>query len=255
MAVTYALIDPLMTIARPIAAFISAIAAGIAENLVNPPTPRFIMQPDISCPVDGCCDGIDCTPEDHAHHHSFGEKIWAGIKYAVDDVWDELVVWFVVGLLLAGIITVLVPEETMIRYLGGGPWSLLIMLAVGIPLYICATASTPVAAALILKGVSPGAALVFLLAGPATNLTSLSLIIGLLGRRATIIYLLTISICALLCGLALDQIYISLELSAQATAGQAAEIISLPLKQAGAAVLVAISIKPLYRWLTAHFRN
>jgi len=251
MAVTYALVDPLMTIARPIAAVIAAVSAGITENILNPPTQQLMVLPDLSCPVDGCCDGMNCPPEEHAHHHNFAEKLRAGIKFAVFDVWGELSSWFLAGLLLAGAITTLMPEETMIRYLGGGPWSMLIMLAVGIPIYICATASTPIAAALILKGVSPGAALVFLLAGPATNITSLSIILGLLGKRATIIYLLTLSVCALLCGLALDQIYTTLGLSARATAGHAAEIIPFSVKLTGAGILSALSVMPIYRRFAA----
>jgi hypothetical protein len=126
---------------------------------------------------------------------------------------------------------------------------MLIMLAVGIPLYICATASTPIAAALILKGVSPGAALVFLLAGPATNVTSLTVLFGLLGKRATAIYLASIAVISVACGLALDQVYAFFGISAQAVAGQAAEIIPLWVQFAGALALLGMSAKPLYRTL------
>ena len=253
MAITYALMDPLMTIARPISAFIAAVTAGFTENLIHPPVAQFTMQPDLSCPVDGCCSGSNCTAEEHAKHHTFREKLIAGIRFALFDVWEDLAVWFTAGLILAGIITVLVPEATMVRYLSGGPWSLLIMLAVGVPIYICATASTPIAAALILKGVSPGAALVFLLAGPATNITALSTIVGILGKRATAIYLFTLSLCALLCGLLLDQIYIWLHLSARATVGSAAQIIPYPLQFISALILIFFSLKPLYLWLKGHF--
>jgi uncharacterized protein len=80
------------------------------------------------------------------------------------------------------VITAMVPEAFHQPISGIGLSSMLIMLALGVPMYICATASTPIAAALILKGVSPGAALVFLLAGPATNITSLTVLTGILGR-------------------------------------------------------------------------
>jgi uncharacterized membrane protein YraQ (UPF0718 family) len=245
--------DPLMTVARPVSAFIAAITAGITENLLHPPVPQFVMQPDLSCLVDNCCSGKDCSAEEHARHHTFFEKLKAGTRFALFDVWEDLAVWFTAGLILAGVVTVLVPEATMVRYLSGGPWSLLIMLAVGIPIYICATASTPIAAALILKGVSPGAALVFLLAGPATNITALSTIMGILGKRATAIYLFTLSLCALLCGLALDYIYIWLNISAQATVGNSAQIIPYPIQFLSALILIFFSIKPLYVWLRGHF--
>ena len=126
---------------------------------------------------------------------------------------------------------------------------MLIMLLVGIPMYICATASTPVAAALILKGVSPGAALVFLLVGPATNVTSLSVLFGLLGKRATAIYLVMLSLFAVLSGLTVDMIYNSLGISASAIAGQAGEVIPYWLQLIGALIVVILSVKPLYLFL------
>lgn len=168
LAITYALLDPVMTVARPVAAFTTATVAGIAENTFNSPENERSATPDLTCPVDACCDGKDCPPEGHKKHHTLKQKVIAGFKYALTNVWGDMAGWFLLGLLLAGLITTLVSEEILVRYLGGGLPSMLLMLAVGIPLYICATASTPVAAALILKGVSPGAALVFLLGYPQT---------------------------------------------------------------------------------------
>ncbi len=127
------------------------------------------------------------------------------------------------------------------------------MLAVGIPLYICATASTPIAASLILKGVSPGAALVFLLAGPATNITSLSLLLGVLGKRGATIYLVTIGVMSVLCGLALDALFGALGISARATLGQAGEMVPAWLQAAGAVLLLAMSVKPIALSLKARF--
>jgi len=254
MAITYALLDPIMTVARPVSAFITAVAAGISENLLQTQKEEdWERVIDRSCPIDNCCDGNECPPEEHARHHSFSEKLWSGLKFAVDDLWGDLAGWFFAGLLLAGIIAAIIPQELMIRYLGGGLHSMLIMLLVGIPMYICATASTPVAAALILKGVSPGTALVFLLVGPATNVTSLSVLFGLLGKRATAIYLITLSMFAVLSGLAVDMIYTSLGVSASVIAGQAGEVIPYWLQFAGALVVILLSIKPLYLFLKSIF--
>ena len=247
IAITYALLDPIMTVARPVSAFITAVAAGISENLLHSQKDEDWQRViDKSCPVDNCCDGNDCPPAEHAMHHTMGEKLRAGLKYAVGDLWGDLAGWFFAGLLLAGVISALIPEELMTRYLGGGLHSMLIMLLVGIPMYICATSSTPVAAALILKGVSPGAALVFLLVGPATNVTSLSVLFGILGKRATAIYLITLSLFAVLSGLLLDQVYGSFGISAQAMVGQAGEVIPYWLQLAGAIMVILLSIKPLY---------
>jgi uncharacterized membrane protein YraQ (UPF0718 family) len=186
IAVTYALLDPLMTIIRPLAAFMTGVLAGFVENLFSWTTNKKTIQVDLTCPIDACCDGVDCDPAVHKKHHNIWEKSVAGLKFALFEVWGEIALWFFAGVIIAGIITVLVPDDIMSVYIGGGIGSMLIMLVFGIPLYICATASTPIAAALILKGVSPGAALVFLLVGPATNMTSLSVLTGILGKHAAL---------------------------------------------------------------------
>ena len=254
IAISYALLDPVMTVARPLAAMVTALAAGITENLFSSESDHS-EAPDLSCPVDGCCDGVDCDPVEHAHHHTYAQKTLAGMRYAFGELWGDLAGWFFVGILLAGIIAALVPADALGEYLGGGIESMLLMLVVGIPLYICATASTPIAAALILKGVSPGAALVFLLAGPATNITSLTVLLGVLGKRATVIYLAAIAVFAVASGLALDYFYALSGLSAAASIGAAAEIIPGWVKLGGTALLIAISIKPVSRSLIAKFRT
>ncbi len=248
LAVTYALLDPIMTIARPLAALVTAVATGLGMNLLPREKSRDLPQaPDLSCPVDNCCDGVDCPPEVHQHHHSRLQKLRAGLVYALGELWDGLAGWFLLGVILAALIAALVPAEVMTRYLGGGVGSMLIMLGVGVPLYICASASTPIAAALILKGVSPGAALVFLLAGPATNVTSLTVLVGVLGKRGAALYLAGIALGAVLCGLMVDQVYAMLGVSASAVVGAAGEVVPAWLRVAGAVLLLAMSVRPLYK--------
>ena len=254
ITVSYALLDPILTILRPVAAFATAAIAGITENLFAESRQTEPVPPDLSCPVDGCCDGTDCPPGEHKRHHTFLEKLTAGLKYAVNEVWGDLAGLFMIGLVLAGVITTLIPEDIFTRYLGGGLSTMLIMLAAGIPLYICATSSTPIAAALILKGVSPGAALVFLIAGPATNITSLTVLFGILGKRAAVIYLASIAVLTVLFGLATDHIYAVLGLSAQATVGQSSELIPTWIQYAGVMILMLISIKPILSGLKKKFR-
>ena len=253
IAITYALMDPIMTVVRPVAAFFTAFAAGISENLLGKPDMARPVVPDLFCPVDGCCDGQNCSPEVHRNHHSFKEKISAGFRFAFTDVWGDLAVWFLFGLLLSGVITVMIPESVFSRYMGGGIGSMLIMLAVGIPIYICATASTPIAAALILQGVSPGAALVFLMTGPATNVTSLTVLVSVLGKRATAIYLAAIAFCAVGFGLLVDLIYRYLGISAQAVVGQAGEAIPYAVELVGAILILALSLKPIWRFISRRF--
>jgi hypothetical protein len=254
IAITYALLDPIMTIARPVVAFFTSAAAGIAENLFHHQEAKKPAIPDLSCPVDGCCDGINCDPKTHKRHHSFTERVISGIRYAFTDFWSDLASWFFLGLLLAGLITAIIPDDIFTRYLVGGLPTMLVMLAVGIPLYICATASTPIAAALILKGISPGAALVFLLAGPATNVASLTVMLGILGRRATAIYLAAIAVSAVFFGLVLDHVYAIFNISARAMIGQAAEIMPYWASLAGTLILLLLSIKPVAASVTASFK-
>ena len=255
ISITYALLDPVMTVARPLVAFVTAAVAGISENLFHRKKEDHRITPDLSCPVDGCCSGDDCDPEVHDRHHSFIEKIMAGISYAFGELWEDIAKWFLFGLLLAGLITVLIPDDIFSRYLGPGLPAMLLMLIVGIPLYICATASTPIAAALILKGVSPGAALVFLLAGPATNMASLTVLVGTLGKRATAIYLSSIAGCSVLFGYLVDQIYAYSNISAKAMVGQASEVIPLWAQWIGALLVLLLSIKPLYGEIVSRFKS
>lgn len=245
IAISWALLDPIMTVARPVVAFITAFAAGISESFFG--TSESSLKVDNSCVVDGCCDGKDCDPVEHNNHHSFLEKLVGGLKYAFGELWGDLAGWFAVGLLLAGFITAVIPDDVVTAYLGGGLSAMLLMLLVGIPLYICATASTPIAAALIMKGVSPGAALVFLLVGPATNVASLSVLVGMLGKRAVAIYLGAIAVVSVLAGLTLDWIYNLSGITAKAAVGHAAELVPVPVQYAAALVLILISFKPLAR--------
>jgi uncharacterized membrane protein YraQ (UPF0718 family) len=249
IAVSWALLDPIMTVARPLVAFVTAFVAGLSQTIFGGVEDLKEGDIDHSCAVDRCCDGIDCDPIEHNNHHSLPEKLAGGLKYAFGELWGDLVGWFAVGLLLAGVITALVPDELFTTYLGGGLSAMLLMLLVGVPLYICATASTPIAAALILKGVSPGAALVFLLVGPATNIASLSVLIGMLGKRAVAIYLGAIAVISVLAGLLVDLIYNLSGVTAKAAVGQAADFVGAPVQFIAAVVLVAISVKPLTKSL------
>ncbi len=238
-----------MTVIRPVAAFITAISAGFLENIINKPQQEELSPAALACPVDNCCDGVDCDPKEHRKHHTLFEKLLAGLKFGVGDVWGDIALWFFAGLLIAGTITAIIPDDMMARYLGGGLNSMLIMLVFGVPIYICATASTPVAAALILKGVSPGAALVFLLAGPGTNVTSLSTMYGILGKKATIRYLLVLSVFALLFGLLVDKIYLLSGIEPRAVLGEASNLIPHSLKLPATIILLLISIKPVASWV------
>ncbi len=110
----------------------------------------------------------------------------------------------VVGVLMSGLIATVVAPRALESYLGGGLLPMFAAMAIGIPLYVCATASTPIALGLIHAGLSPGAALVFLISGPATNSAALTTLWKVLGRRTTILYLVTVAVASLATGLVVD---------------------------------------------------
>jgi uncharacterized protein len=243
IALTYSLLDPLITVIRPITALVTAVVAGITENFTGrseQPDQRAVA--DRTCMIDGCCDGTDCDPTEHATHHNFLEKVRAGIGYAFGDLMSDLAGWFMLGITLAGIITALVPESFVSSVFGSGLLAYLSMLAVSLPMYVCASMSTPVAAALVMKGMSPGVALILLLAGPATNMATIAMVGGMLGKRSLGIYLGSIALCTLIAAYLTDLLYSALGISAKAAAGSAAGEFIPQWLELGAAILLAMLI-------------
>lgn len=189
IALTYSLLGPILTAMRPVTAFISAMCAGLLENYTGKSyadSSQTIVNP--SCVIDGCCDSTGCDPQIDKRGHTFFHKLHAGIKFAFNELMGDLAVWFVIGIFLAGIIHVLVPSSWVNAALGSGVISYLMAIIISGPMYVCATLSTPVTAALVMKGMSPGAALVMLMVGPATNIPTIAMVGGLLGKRALGIY-------------------------------------------------------------------
>ncbi len=125
------------------------------------------------------------------------------------------------GIVIAGAIAYFVPDGFIESHLGAGIVPMLIMLVVGIPIYVCATASTPIVAALAMKGLSPGAALVFLLAGPATNAATIAVVSRLMGRRVAAVYVIVIAVMALALGMAVNWIYGAFSISITGWVAQA----------------------------------
>ncbi len=194
VGITYALMDPMMTVARPLAAIATAVGAGLAVDATGQDPPLE--------PVESCC-------EEHDHGTQAPERgrLARAFTYAYGSLMADLAPWFVVGFALAAAITLAIPTDFFGGTIPGGMPAMLLMLAAGIPLYVCATASTPIAAALMAKGLEPGPALVFLLAGPATNVATLGVVRGLLGGRNLWIYLGSIAGCSLLAGALVQLLY------------------------------------------------
>ena len=240
---TFALLDPIIAIIRPIAAFITAIVTGLFENVLLPSKSSSDNIPEVVCSGSGGCCGITVLESQAGPvKKPFIGKIVAGLKFAFVDLLGDIGKWFLLGIILAGIITYMIPDSLFESYLHNNFTAMLVMLVAGIPMYVCATASTPIAAALVLKGLNPGAALVFLLAGPATNMASISMISSLFGKKSLLIYLSSIAICSIVLGFFTDMLYYGMGVSATATAGQVANIIPHFVQISSAVILAALII-------------
>jgi hypothetical protein len=201
IAITWALLDPVMTIVRPIAAFITGTLTGILINLL----PEEKTELDVESNSCGC-SSVDCDTEAPTKA-ALKKRMADGVRYAFGELLKDIGGWLLLGVLIAGLVTTLIPDGFFEMLFEHQAASLLVMLLVSIPLYMCASASTPIAAALVLKGLSPGAALVFLLAGPATNAATLTVVARFWGRQATVVYLAVISCCSLVLGWLVNEFY------------------------------------------------
>jgi len=195
-----------MAVARPIAALLSGIIAGILDI--------FLGTKDVTVASAPKCDKcVDHFSEQPQKQPPVMQRLLTGFRFAFVTLLNDIAGWFLIGVLAAGVISVLVPQTLIEQYLGGGITSMILILAISIPLYICAAGSTPIAAALIIKGMSPGAALVLLMAGPATNAASLAVLSRFLGLRSTAIYVGTIAVMSVFFGYMLDMIYVGLDIA------------------------------------------
>jgi len=186
--VTWSLLGGVFASFRIIASLITAFLAGIVVNLFA----RNGKQPKARPPASG---------EDGS---GWKERLREAPRYAVFDLLGSISNSLLAGVIVAGSIGAFLPDRFFELHASHPFWSMVMMMVVGIPLYVCATASTPIAASLVLKGLSPGAALVFLLTGPATNAVTVSTVIKVLGRRAAAVYLVSIALVALTLGTAMN---------------------------------------------------
>ncbi len=194
---TYALMGGIFTATRVGVAFVCGIVSGLLiDRFAGERTPEtnggHSEGGDGGHQSDGgCCHGGETTPR-----RSVGEVLRYGFITLPADLASALIL----GLLLAGLISALLPPDLLTGHLSSGPLAFFLATAVSLPLYVCATGSIPMAFALIAAGLSPGAALVFLITGPATNTATIATVWKMLGRQATAIYLSTLVVIAWLAG-------------------------------------------------------
>ncbi|HUT12168.1 MAG TPA: SO_0444 family Cu/Zn efflux transporter [Thermoguttaceae bacterium] len=194
IAVTYALLGGLFAIFRPIAALLTGVIGGLLVQLFGrSKTENGVQEQETPACTEPCC-------QDGGSRNIVLRILHYGLIVLPRDIGMPLLL----GVLIAGILAAVVPKDRLADYVAPGILSILLMMVLGVPLYVCATASVPIAAGFIHAGASPGAALAFLIAGPATNAAAFTTIWKLLGRRTAAIYLATVAGSALACGLILD---------------------------------------------------
>ena len=198
MFVTLSLLGPVFAIFRPLAALVTGLVGGGLVNL-------FARDPAGEKGAEPCAD--ECCKTDGAKG-----RFVHGMKYAFVTLPRDIGKAMLVGLLIAAVISVAVPDGFFAEKLGAGIGAMVLMMVLGIPIHVCATASVPIAAALILKGLTPGAALVFLMTGPATNAAGLATLWRSLGRRTALLYLAAVAGCALAAGTLLDLLALNIDL-------------------------------------------
>ena len=189
---TYSLMGLPFALLRPLAALVTALFGGTLANYVDKNDDKSKAEGVEQC---GCANEEKTT---------FSKKIKTAARYAYIEMMQDIGRWLVLGLIVAGLITVFVPDSFFSLFADRPFASMLMVLLFAIPMYLCATGSIPIAVALMLKGLSPGTALVLLMAGPAVNVASLLVIGKVMGRKSLFTYLFSIISCAILFGLSID---------------------------------------------------
>jgi uncharacterized membrane protein YraQ (UPF0718 family)/copper chaperone CopZ len=192
MFATYSLLGLPFAIIRPVVALLTGLAGGAISHAADK---------DQISPAD-----MDPDRGSGGKKLNFGQRIRVVFKYGFGELVEDIVKWLVIGLLVAALLSMVIPDSFFTRYIGN-PWiEMLIVLAAAAPMYICATGSIPLAAVLMMKGISPGAALVFLMAGPATNVATMMVISNTMGKKAFLVYLGTIVGGALISGAIVNEL-------------------------------------------------
>ncbi len=239
---TYSLIGPMMAIIRPLASCITAIVAGIAETFFSRNAAN--SAPEDVAPACHCCCGS--KPTESNSNQPTNVSFADGLRHAFVKVFDDIVFWMFAGFVVAAMIKVWMPNALIDAVMRGPVLAMLIMLVIGIPMYVCAEGSTPVAAALIAQGLSPGAALVFLLAGPATNIGAVGLLRAQLGTRTVVVYLTSIAVVSVGAGLCVDWFF-NVQGFTVTAHGTHESFVPAWLRTAGAVALLAWTCTSIYR--------
>ena len=247
---TYSLMGLPFAIIRPIAALFTALLGGTFANCLN------LQTPNTSTGVESCsCShthsdshgSCSCSSEESTGHLSVWQKFVYGLHYAFVDMMQDIGRWLVLGLIIAGLITVYVPDSFFELFKDNSLASIFLVLLCAIPMYLCSTGSIPIAVALMMKGFSPGTALVLLMAGPAVNMASILVVNKVLGRKTMLVYIASIVCGAILFALGIDYLAPDLFLSSLSTGDVCAHGEISTFNWITSAVLILLLLNALVR--------
>ncbi len=213
---TYGLLGPAFAVVRPVLALLNGFLAGIVVDRISQHEPTALapktvplttMQntpSDASCSAGGaCCDSQTPTTTSGTSPGVL-RRLASALRYGLITLPADIAWALVVGLVIAAVLTALVPADAVTAYLGGGFLAMLAAVLIGVPLYVCSTGAIPIALGLMHVGASPGAALAFMVAAPATSAATLSVVYRVLGTRTTAVYLTSVLLTSIGAGLAFD---------------------------------------------------
>ena len=209
IAATYSLLGLAFAVIRPVAALVTALLGGMLVARVER-TDVVSHSDDHDCHCgggdDACCCDDDCGCSTAPSADTFVGKVAEALHYGFIDMMKSIGRWLVIGLVVATLITVCIPDNFFAAFAQYPLLNMIVVLALSIPMYVCATGSIPIALSLMLKGLTPGAALVLLMAGPAANFASVLVINRSFGKRSTVAYLASIIGGAMAFGLLVDYV-------------------------------------------------
>jgi uncharacterized membrane protein YraQ (UPF0718 family) len=272
IAITWAMLGPVMAVIRPVGAFFTAVFTGSLVAFFDKESKEKIKEIDLSLTSCGCssstcsdndikkeilpmADSCGCSSTKEVKD-SYFSKFKNGMRFAFIELIDDIAIWFMVGVLFAAGIAVFITPE-MVNTVSAKSSVLImgLMLLISVPLYVCATSSTPIAAAFLMTGISPGAALVFLLAGPATNAASFSVISKLIGKKSAFIYLAGIVISSLIIGFGADYFFVLAGYEIVPSVGAIEEGMTFYVQLVSTIILLLFMAYPIVKKLEERFKD
>jgi hypothetical protein len=261
--VSWSLLGPVFALYRPVVAFITGIVGGIVTKLFNNKIPsgpvskstsntdlqnsksNYTNTADKLYPKTVKDDKENCRG--HCCSDAKRSRIKRILKHGFYTLPADIAKPILLGLFIAALLSVAIPEDffaSKLGQLGQGLPIMILMLFIGIPVYVCSAASVPVAAVLIYKGLSPGAAMVFLMSGPATNAITFVTVWNKLGKKTAVSYILTVAVGAIIAGLTLDALFPSLAVTLREHAHKMSPNV---LEHLSAILLLAVLFFAMYK--------